>query len=282
MRFWIQVTSSYVKIVVEGKCNQIDKSKLNKGDYMPNSINDYRQLIDKPWGRMFYDIIFRQLNLSDETPLRILDFGAGFCVTANHYSEHHIVTAVEPNEEMIRLSIRDNHFDLIHGGIETLGTYSDNSFDFVICHNVLEYASNKEQILHELARILKPSGKLSIVKHNFLGKIIANAVFADNPNAALNLLNNGGNKKNLFGRCIIYDDNYIIELVRKYGLSIENIFGIRTFFALSKNEDIKYTQVWYDKMLALEMKTCDVHEINSFSFFHHLIFQKEEGQGRAP
>ena len=243
---------------------------------MPNSINDYRQLIDKPWGRMFYDMIFRQLGLSDNIPLKILDFGAGFCVTANHYSEHHTVTAVEPNEEMLKLSIRDNNFELIHGGIEALSAYADNSFDLVICHNVLEYVPDKEIILRELARVLKPGGKLSIVKHNLMGRILAYAVFSDNPSAALNLLENGDNEQSSFGKRDTYDNDYIIGAGLKYGLSIENIFGIRTFFALSKNNDIKFTREWYDNMLALEMKTCNLPEYKNFSFFHHLIFQKKE------
>ena len=241
---------------------------------MPNSINDYRQLIDKPWGKIFYDIIFRQLELSDSIPLKILDFGAGFCVTANHYSKHHTVTAVEPNEVMIQLSIQDNQFDIIHGGIEALSNYADNSFDFVICHNVLEYVPDKELILKELARVLKPSGKLSIIKHNLMGRIVANAVFSDDPKAALDLLENGDDDKCMFGKRDTYDDDFIVELGRKYGLSIENIFGIRTFFALSKNNDIKFIREWYDNMLDLEMKTCNLCEYKNFSFFHHLIFQK--------
>lgn len=204
----------------------------------------------------------------------MLDFGAGFCVTANHYSEHHIVTAVEPNEEMIKLSIHENNFDIIHGGIETLNTYADNSFDFVICHNVLEYVPDKELILGELARVLKPGEKLSIVKHNLMGRIVAYAVFSDDPNAALNLLESGDNENNMFGKRDTYDNEYIIELGLKYGLSVEKILGVRTFFGLSKNNDIKFTQEWYDNMLALVMKTCNSHEYNSFSFFHHLILEK--------
>ena len=243
---------------------------------MPNSVNDYRQLIDKPWGRMFYDMIFRQLDISDNVPLKMLDFGAGFCVTANHYSEHHAVTAVEPDEEMIRLSIHDNDFAVIHGGIEALSAYGDDSFDFVICHNVLEYVPDKELILGELARILKPGGKLSLVKHNLMGRIVAYAVFSDDPSAALDLLESGDNENCLFGRRDTYDNDYIIGAGLKYGLSMEHMFGIRTFFALSKNNDIKFTQEWYDNMLELEMKTCNSREYNSFSFFHHLIFKKAE------
>ncbi|MCH5197437.1 MAG: methyltransferase domain-containing protein [Oscillospiraceae bacterium] len=243
---------------------------------MPNSIEDYRKLIEKPWGRMFYDTLFKQLDLSDNSPLKILDFGAGFCVTADHYGKHHKVVAIEPDEEMIKLSIHENHFELIHGGKEALSAYADNSFDFVFCHNVLEYVPDKEVILKELARIVKPGGKLSIVKHNLMGRIMAYAVFADDPKAALDLLECGDNEKSMFGKRNTYSDDHIIGLGRKYGLFMENIFGIRTFFALSQNDDIKFTPEWYDNMLALEMRTCNITEYNSFSFFRHLIFQKNK------
>ena len=243
---------------------------------MPSSIIDYRQFIDKPWGRMFYDMIFRQLDLSNDIYLKILDFGAGFCVTADHYSKYHSVTAIEPNKEMIDLSIHDNHFNLIHGGIETLSRYADNSFDIVICHNVLEYVSDKEFILQELARVLKQGGTLSLVKHNLLGRVMAYAVFSDNPKAALDLLDSGDQENNMFGKRDTYENEYIIGLGKKYGLSMENLFGIRTFFSLSQNNDVKFTQEWYEDMLALEMKTCNLDRFKSISFFHHLIFQKKE------
>lgn len=32
---------------------------------MPSSINDYRKLIEQPWGKMFYDALFRQLDLPE-------------------------------------------------------------------------------------------------------------------------------------------------------------------------------------------------------------------------
>lgn len=243
---------------------------------MPSSIIDYRQLIDKPWGRMFYDMIFKQLDLSDDIPLKILDFGAGFCVTANHYSKYHNVTAIEPDKEMIDLIIHDNHFDLIHGGIEALSRYEDRTFDIVICHNVLEYASDKELILQELTRVLKQGGTLSIVKHNLPGRVMAYAVFSDDPKAALDLIDSGDQENSMFGKRDTYEDEYIIELGNKFGLWMEKLLGIRTFFALSKNNDVKFTQGWYEDMLALEMRTCNSEEYKGISFFHHLIFQKKD------
>lgn len=253
---------------------------------MPNSIIDYRQLIDKPWGRMFYDMIFRQLDLPNDVSLKILDFGAGFCVTADHYAKYHNVTAVEPNKEMIDLRVQDHSFELLHGGVETLSRFADHTFDVVICHNVLEYASDKELIFRELARVLKQGGTLSIVKHNLLGRAMAYAVFSDDPKAALDLLGGGDHENSMFGNRELYEEDSIIGFGEKCGLSVEDLFGIRTFFALSKNNDVKFTREWYEDMLALEMKTCHSDPYKSISFFHHLIFQKrsniEPGESMHP
>lgn len=241
---------------------------------MPSSIQDYRQLIDKPWGRLFYDMVFRQLAWTNDAPRRILDFGAGFCVTANHYAEHHHVTAVEPNEQMIALSVHEHPFELIHGDVGALSGFADGMFDHVICHNVLEYVPDKEIILRELTRVLKGGGTLSIVKHHLPGRILASAVFSDDPKAALGLLEAGDNERSMFGSRDTYEDDDLIERAKHQGLTLESLFGIRTFFALSANNDIKWNREWYEDMLALEMRTCQLDEWKNISFFHHLIFQK--------
>lgn len=50
----------------------------------------------------------------------------------------------------------------------------------IICHNVLEYIDDKEQIINELYRLLKTGGILSIVKHNRAGRVMQMAVLLDN------------------------------------------------------------------------------------------------------
>lgn len=243
---------------------------------MPSSTNDYRQLIEKPWGKMFYDMIFHQLSLPVEPSLNILDYGAGFCVTASHYAQHHRVTAVEPNDEMLRLKLsNDCDMNCIHGGIEALRQQRDGSFDLVICHNVLEYVPDKEQILWELARVLKKGGVLSIVKHNLPGRILASAVFSDDPGTALALLDCGDDGDTMFGRRNTYSNEYLITQCIQMNLSMEKRFGIRTFFALSSNNDAKFSKEWYDNMLELEMKTCHLEEYKNIAFFNHFLFQKE-------
>ena len=110
---------------------------------MSGSIKEYRTMVDQPWGKMFYEQIYRQLNISNDQKKKILDFGAGFCITSEHFSKAHDVTSVEPNEEMSSLRV-EGDYTLIKQGVDYLKTVSDNSFDYVFCHNVFEYAEDKE------------------------------------------------------------------------------------------------------------------------------------------
>ena len=50
--------------------------------------------------------------------------------------------------------------------------FPDNSFDVIICHNILEYAQGQIEFLNEFYRLLKRDGTLSIVNHNKNGGVI--------------------------------------------------------------------------------------------------------------
>ena len=123
-----------------------------------DTVKDYVELVKAPWGRMFYDLLFSQLNIPHTPKLKILDFGSGLGVTADYFAEWHEVTAVEPDEEMINNACNQNKYEQIHGSIEKLTVFADRSVDLIFCHNVLEYIENKEPIVAELLRILKPGG----------------------------------------------------------------------------------------------------------------------------
>ena len=239
---------------------------------MSGSIENYRKMVEQPWGKMFYEQIFRQLDISDDKRLKILDFGAGFCITAGHYAEHHDVTAVEPNEEMFSLRVGGSYTP-VAGGMDHLDTVPDNEYDLVICHNVFEYTDDKTEILDRLVRVLKPGGKLSIVKHNLYGRVMGSAVLADDPKAALALLSDDNTEDSMFGNRNVYDNSMLTDYL-KDRMEVAAVFGIRAFFGLSSNNEIKYSEEWYEPMLELETKASTMDEFKKVAFFNHLIFEK--------
>ena len=237
------------------------------------TIKDYRSMVEQPWGKMFYEMIYKQLNIPEDKRAGILDFGAGFCITANHYAKNHDVTAVEPNEEMRSLRIKDNEYTLIPQGVDYLKTVAENSVDVVFCHNVLEYVDNKEEILKQLVRVLKPEGTLSVIKHNLFGRVLGSAVLGDAPKAALDLLNDVA-EDSMFGNRSVYSNDSLIDALSEE-MALSEIYGIRAFFGLSSNNEIKYSDEWYRAMLELEIKASTIDEFRKIAFFNHLIFKKK-------
>jgi SAM-dependent methyltransferase len=240
---------------------------------MAGTIEDYRKSVEQPWGRMFYDCLFEQFDALKDA-VRILDFGAGFCITADHLAADHDVTALEPNEEMYSKRFETNGYTLITKGFDHLKTIEDNSFDAVICHNVLEYVEDKEEILKELVRVLKPGGILSVVKHNVYGRALALAVLNDNPKAALDLLFEDKEDDCMFGHRNVYSNEDLISCISEK-TDLVNVYGIRTCYGLSSNNDIKFTDEWYSSMLEFEKRTCTMEEYKKVAFFNHLQFKKK-------
>ena len=240
-----------------------------------NSVKDYLETVKAPWGKMFYDLLFIQLNILNAPKLKILDFGSGLGVTANYYARWHCVTAIEPDMEMIENRYRENDYAQILGGVEHVGSFPDNFFDVIFCHNVLEYVDEREPILQPLLRVLKPGGTLSVVKHNRVGRVFHTAVFGNDPQKALRLVDSGTNdKSNYLGTQHIYTNDELVSCVEKYGGALTNILGMRAFWALGQDNPVKFTGQWYENMLALETKVAGIDEYRQSAFLNHLLFEK--------
>ncbi len=116
------------------------------------------------WEKLAKQIVWQQIGeLKGKT---ILDFGSGTGITANYFAADNQVTAIEPSEVMLAQQINTNGFRQIVGSADKLKKLPSDSFDYIFCHNVLEYADDREIIVGEFYRLLKKNGKLSIVKHN--------------------------------------------------------------------------------------------------------------------
>lgn len=115
------------------------------------------------WERLFKKIVWKQLG--DMEGKKILDFGSGEGITANHFTEKNDVTAIEPSKEMLSNAWKDYEYTQIVGDVNALSAFKNETFDMIICHNVLEYIDDKAAVIKALARVLKKDGIISIVKH---------------------------------------------------------------------------------------------------------------------
>ena len=235
------------------------------------NINGYLDYIKTPWGRLFYRLVWYNLQFKDK---KILDFGSGFGVTANHLAECNHVTAVEPNKEMLEHRICDNHYEQMMGSIGKLKELEDGSFDVILCHNVLEYVEERGELMAEFHRLLKKDGVLSIVKHNKAGKVMHKAVFENNIDEAMSLLSGENAVSQNFGTINEYETEELREYIAGK-FTLDKVGGIRTFFGIQPNS-FKSEPDWEDRMFALECAVENTPTYANVAFFQHLILSKSE------
>ena len=204
---------------------------------------------------------------------RILDFGSGVGVTANHYAADNTVVAVEPSEESVQQRWDDHPYRQIIGGTDALWQMPDESFDVIFCHNVLEYAPDREEILREFYRLLKPKGVLSIVKHNRPGRVMQMVVLLNEFEKADALLDGEDGTAAAYGTIRYYEDDDITK--RCEGFCIKETYGIRTFWDLQQNQDCHKDPAWQEKMVAAELRVSQMQPYRDVAFFHHLIMIKK-------
>ena len=192
------------------------------------------------WERLFKKIVWKQLG--DMEGKKILDFGSGEGITANHFAEKNDVTAIEPSKEMLSNAWKDYEYTQIVGDVNALSSFKNETFDMIICHNVLEYIDDKAAVIKALARVLKKDGIISIVKHNRAGRVMQMAVLLDDFEKANEILDGKDSTASKFGTIRYYEDNDITKWEPQ--ITISDILGIRTFWDLQQNQQKHGDEAW--------------------------------------
>lgn len=225
-----------------------------------------------PWELLLKRILWTQIGRFQNK--WILDFGSGIGVTANHYAAENNVVAVEPSEESVLQRWDEHSYRQIVGSTDVLRAMEDASFDVIFCHNVLEYVPDREVVLREFYRLLKPNGIISLVKHNRPGRVMQMVVLLNEFEKADALLNGEDGCASAYGTIHYYEDGDITK--RCSGLQIKETYGIRTFWDLQQNQECHKDPAWQEKMIEAELRVSQIPPYRDIAFFHHLILVKED------
>ena len=235
---------------------------------MAANIQAYLENLQQPWGQIYYDILFEQLK--DIKDKRVLDFGSGFGLVANHLAKENQVLAVEPNEEMLALRVQDHPYQQFVGSLDQLASLEDASFEVILCHNVLEYVEDRKAVLKEFTRLLKPGGLLSIIKHNEVGRVLQTVVFENNIQKSLDLLAGQDLETHSMGLAQAYD---LAATVEDLALEVKDYQGIRVFYGLQDNR-FKSQEGWRESMLQMELAVCQEPPYRDVAFFQHYSLKR--------
>lgn len=224
----------------------------------------------QPWDALLKKIAITQLG--EIKNKKILDFGSGTGFTANYFAQNNDVVAIEPSEEDVEDRYCDNNYCQLVGSIDILKKLDDETFDIILCHNVLEYADNREEIVNEFYRLLKSEGRLSLIKHNRNGRVMQMVVLLNDFDKAHDLLDGKDSTASKYGTIHYYDDSDLQKWCKDFTLT--KTYGIRTFWDLQQNQDIHKNAEWQNKIVNIEMRVAEIKEFQDIAFFHHLILKK--------
>ncbi|MCI1893311.1 MAG: class I SAM-dependent methyltransferase [Lactobacillus sp.] len=232
-----------------------------------SAISQYHDYVyTTPWGELFYELLWDQLEPALPKNVRILDYGSGFGKTAHHLSKNNEVVAYEPDQEMLQHAERG----FTQLGRNERSQLATQRFDVILVHNVLEYVPNPAALIADLQQHLTAGGCFSIVKHNALGHVFASAVLNDDPVKALAEYEGATMRSQSFGAMSLYSLNKLTSWLAPQQ-HISQTYGLRTVFGLSANNDIKGTAAWHDAMFALEQKLASDPQAQAVAFFQHVI-----------
>lgn len=204
---------------------------------------------------------------------RVLDFGSGNGVTADHFADNNEVTAIEPNAETIKERSNHNVYTQINGSVEQLKQFEDGTFDMIICHCVLEYVKDRADVLKEFERLLKKDGTISILKHNRSGRVMQMVVLLNDFKHANELLDGKNGKSKGYGDIMYYEDNEITEWSEN--LEVQKVYGMRAFWSFQQNQEIQTEDAWREDMIKMEMRVSEMEEFKAIASFHHVILKKK-------
>ena len=224
-----------------------------------------------PWDALMMYMVWKQLGEIENKS--ILDFGSGTGITSNYYAKKNSVIAIEPSEEAVNVRWQDNSYEQLTGSTDKLKELPSECFDIIICHNVLEYALDREDILSEFARILKPDGFISLVKHNRPGRVMQMVVLLNNFEHANALLDGKAGESGQYGVIHYYEDSDIEAW--NPNLKITKTLGMRTFWDLQQNQECHKDAGWQEKMLQMEHRVEAIEEYKQIAFFHHITIKKK-------
>ena len=225
----------------------------------------------QPWEKLMKQIVWKQMG--DIKDKKILDFGSGIGVTADYLAKLNEVIAIEPDEESVNRRWQENTYQQIIGDVKALKNFEDATFDMIVCHNVLEYAKEERiEIMNEFARLLKPDGYISLVKHNRPGRVMQMVVLLNDFDSANSLLDGNEGMTSQFGAIHYYEDSDIEKWCDK--LKTTKTLAMRTFWDMQQNQDIHKDIEWQQKMIAIEMRVSELDEYKNIAFFHHLFIEK--------
>ncbi len=179
-----------------------------------DGAHDYAAYLETPQGRLRTDLAFANVQefLRQPKPprfLRALDIGSGAGTIAVRLAQIRVhVTLLDSSSAMLELAEHAAREAGVAANIvlkqgdaaQVADLFREESFDLILCHNVLEFVDDPGTVLHAAAQAMRDfTATLSVLVRNRAGEVLKAAIQSGDLAAAENCLTAEWGRESLFG-----------------------------------------------------------------------------------
>lgn len=240
-----------------------------------------KNIYDTPKGRLRLEILWRDLvetlpELRQETPLRILDAGAGYGYMAGRLADlGHELVLCDVSSEIIKRAeqhLAQNHpqatYRFVNTAVQELEQHVDEQFDVVLFHAVLEWLAEPRETLLKLCNFIKPGGYLSLMFYNRHGLIYRHLL-----NANFSVLRHGEPR---VGERLVPESPLVPDEVETWltdaGLQVIERSGVRVIFDYLSHEQKQNVDI--DELIEMEHRYSKIRPYADLARYQHFIARR--------
>jgi S-adenosylmethionine-dependent methyltransferase len=190
------------------------KTSAQTDDRFQRDADKYAVYLDTPEGRLRLELAFADLEeFLPERPadrsLSVLDLGSGPGTSAIRLARLGFhATLLDSSPAMLDLAERaaldagvSDKIALQHGdAAQSASLFPSESFDLILCHNLLEYVDDPEAVLLSAARVMRGSSAiLSVLVRNQAGEVLKAAILSGDLAAAKDGVTAEWGQESLYG-----------------------------------------------------------------------------------
>lgn len=262
----------------------------NAFDARLDAWQDWQQA---PWGKLRYLQAAANLNrhLGSE-PLRVLDVGGGNAGDALPLARQgHSVTIVDSSAKMLadaqHLSTDHNlqeRVALVQSSADEMDAQlMGETFDVVLCHNVIQYSHNPQRVIAQAVRHVGSAGLFSLIAVNRHSEPIQQATMNRDPVAALQSLDAHTALAATFDTHVSrFSADDVIPWLGDEGLHVVGHYGIRSVSDYIADNDLKHDPDFFGQLLSLELALADRMPYPQFARFFHLVAKFDPDTATRP
>ena len=255
-----------------------------------NDAHKYASYLNTVAGKLRSDLAWEFLRGSlpiEHSGLRVLDLGGGTGTVSVRLAQMGFeVTLLDRSEEMLRIARKNVEADEIavriafyQADVDRLDSlFEHNSFDVVVCHNLLEYVADPGAILCSIARITKKNAVVSVLARNRAGEVLKAAIKSSDWQVAKANLSADTVTDSLFGEPVrVFDRKDLIQMLAGAGLALTAEYGVRVFSDYVDAEGLDNEA--YRQLYELELTLGTQPQFAAVARYSQLIAR---GSGAAP